>query len=584
MVDHQPLGEAQQAVGRILSALGVKRVIFVDDESSIEATLENALAAVENLSADELRGLIPEFGSTIPDDVDVRKQKFRDLWGTWGGAVQHDRCEAILATARLKSGGGTDDPADATVLNEVIPGSILLTLTPSQWDSSRAGILLENSKQPTLFLFDQDLSKGGGDREGGIKIIASLLAGDSGGTLICGLLTHTATPENQLEKWDELSHAYGVDRDRFIVIPKQWLSKDPLVFAQMLKLVTLAPDFTAMKEKVRGITAEAATTAASKVEKITIYDLDHIVFRVSAEEGLWEPDMLFRLHELFQRIEARHLAHAGGEIENLAKRMRSVSQIPTKTTFVPASSTWELQRQELYEPAEYINQNHLPIEVGDIFARTVDGGKKQYILLSQPCDLMVRSDGKRHPEIEFFALAEIVSSKTQPCYAEELPYFGKSGDDPYFVKVKRVHHVRSRVLDLCVFDQDGGAAMSTSGSCPDNVRPAWKARHTIIKRVCDKLLERLCLLFPAETDPPLVTSTKAAIRIALENGLLQGEPFKGTVETIDGRQTITYNCQRVGRLSRDRAYGLLMAYTSCLSRPAYDRDFGPDRDEAGEAQ
>lgn len=48
--------------------------------------------------------------------------------------------------------------------------------------------------------------------------------------------------------------------------------------------------------------------------------------------------------------------------------------------------------------------------------------------------------------------------------------------------------------------------------------------------------------------------------------------FKGTLVDKDGRRSISYNCRRVGRLSNARAFGLLMAYTSCLGRPAYDRD------------
>ena len=166
--------------------------------------------------------------------------------------------------------------------------------------------------------------------EGGIRIIASLLAGDDTGSLICGLLTHTVTPETQPQQWEDLSKAHGIPRDRFVVIPKLHLSKAPILFAQLLKFAALSPDFTELKKKTKEIIAEAAATAANRVEEVSIYDLDHIVFQVSANEGLWEPDMLFRLHAMFHRSESRRLAHDGGALEAIAANLRKVSGIPTR--------------------------------------------------------------------------------------------------------------------------------------------------------------------------------------------------------------------------------------------------------------
>ena len=57
-------------------------------------------------------------------------------------------------------------------------------------------------------------------------IISSLLAGKNP-ALICGLLTHTVTPEDQPQKWVELSKTHNIPRDRFLVVPKRHISKDP---------------------------------------------------------------------------------------------------------------------------------------------------------------------------------------------------------------------------------------------------------------------------------------------------------------------------------------------------------------------
>jgi len=442
MSDPQIIDQARDAVGRILAALQITRVVCVDDAYEDEPSVEEVIVAAGRLDSETLKKSLPEIGSTIPDNQEVLKEHIRRLWSELKEPTRLKRAEAILSAARLRNDdAGADDLGDASILADVIGEDKLITLSPKEWDEQRAALLeqgRESTEQRTLFLFDRDLSTNGGDSEGGIKIIASLLANGATGNLICGLLTHTVTPEEQTEKWIELSDTYSIPRDRFLIIPKQHLSKDPILFAQTLKLVALSPDFTELKQRTKDIIAKAATTAASRVDEVSIFDLDHIVFRVSADEGLWEPDMLFRLHSLFHRLESRRLAHEGGELEEIAGRLRAVSEIPTKcATFTPPSNAWRIQREELYEFELHINQ------IGDIFERVDATSEKRYILLAQPCDLMVRSDGRRHPELDRVPLVEVVCAEKAPNYAEELPYFGSSPAERWYVKLKRVHQVRA---------------------------------------------------------------------------------------------------------------------------------------------
>ena len=356
---------------------------------------------------------------------------------------------------------------------------------------------------------------------------------------------------------------------------KQLLSRDPLVFAHMLKLVALCPDFSAMKAKTRHVISGAAAKADARVESISIHDLDHIVFRVSAEEGLWEPDMLLRLHSLFHRLEARRLAHEGGELEAISKRLRSVSHIATDTQYVPASNAWQIQREELYESPEHLNVNHLPIELGDIFQRTGGTSEKCYVLLAQPCDLMVRTNGKRQPELEYLVLAEVVRASQDSPYAREMEYYGVSPDDRWFVKLKQTHHVPCCVLDLCVFDGNGQATITVGGSSPEGLRPAWEARFEKLQRVYARLLMQLdTVLSPIQGKPAKVKQVKDRIMAGFVRELMPKGPFRGSLSQENNRVTVTYNCQRIGRVCRTRAFDILMGYTSCLSRPALDRDFG----------
>ena len=575
MSDPQSIDQARTAVQRILAVLQVARVVCVDDTYDDKPPLEVVLVDACSLDREKLKEVLPEIGSTIPGDEDVLKGQIRRLWGELDAPKRIERARAILTAApQCDNDADINDLCHALILAELIEEDKLITLSLEQWNDRREELLKEDAKLPTLFLFDQDLSKEGGDPEGGIKIIASLLAGSDTGNLICGLLTHTVTPEEQPEAWLELSEDHGIERDRFLVIPKLHLSKDPILFAQTLKLVALSPDFTELMKKTKEVIGDAVDFAARRVSDISIYDLDHIVFQVSADEGLWEPDMLFRLHALFHRLESRRLAHEGGELEGIASRLRAVSNIPTRSGHSPPSSTWKIQHEELYESADYLNKNHLPLELGDIFAKTGSDSKKRYILLAQPCDLMVRNNGKRQPELAHVPLAEVTPASKRPNYAEAIAYFGDDPNERWYVKLKQVHQVCACLLDLCVFNDDGCAAIQIGGVAPDTIRPALKARHNILTKFFGPLSRRLDLLAPVRGESAEASRTRAAICSALRDDLLNQGLFKGKRVDASGHSKIVYNCQRVGRLSRARAFGLVMAYTGCLSRPAFDRDFG----------
>lgn len=573
MSDPQRVEQARIAIEQILSILQVSRVISVDDTNLDEPSVEDVIVAACSLDEASLHDAIPELGDSIPGDQDILKEQIRRLWNELDKPVRSGRAKAVLAALRRRDDEQTDDLGDASILSELIPKDKFLLLSPEQWNAQHDQLLEEEHKWRTLFLFDQDLSNDGGDA-GGIKIISSLLARDGTENLICGLLTHTVKPEEQLRSWEELSKAYSIPRDRFLVIPKQHLSRDPVLIAQSLKLVALSPEFVELKEKVKKIITDAASVANDSVESINIYDLDYIVFQVPDKEGMWEPDMLFRLYALYHRLESRRLAHEKGELEAIACRLRLVSHIPTQTDIRLSSAAWDIQRKEMYESAEYLNKNHLPIELGDIFKKTDGGSAKRYILLAQPCDLMVRRTGKREPEIIYVSLAEIAASSGSSPYEEEMEYLGDNSSERMYVNVKRVHQVPLDMLDLCVFNDDGIATMWFDRDAPNTIRPAWKARYQELAKSARRLYKKLDSLSPVAGEPQDVTRFKLEHKAMLTSEILSNGLCRGKLVEQNGHHGIAYNCQRIGRLSRAQAFGLLMAYTSCLSRPAYDATFG----------
>jgi hypothetical protein len=125
-----------------------------------------------------------------------------------------------------------------------------------------------------------------------------------------------------------------------------------------------------------------------------------------------------------------------------------------------------------------------------------------------------------------------------------------------------------------MYNDDGSAKMEIGGSASATIRPTLRARHGHLQKDLKRLVRRLDVLEPAEDDKPDVKQAKQKINSALSGDLFNEGLFRGARTEVNGETVISYNCRRVSRLSRARAFGLLMAYTGCLSRPAYDRDFG----------
>jgi hypothetical protein len=221
-----------------------------------------------------------------------------------------------------------------------------------------------------------------------------------------------------------------------------------------------------------------------------------------------------------------------------------------------------------------LNANYLPLELGDIFIKSDGNGMKKYILLSQPCDLMVRRDGKRSPEPTHLPLVEVMPALTKPNYSEEMPYFDENAGEHWYVKLKQVHQVKTHILDLCIFNIDGSARMLIGDEVPDAMRPAWKERYKRVTESISRTLKKLELLSPAQGDTREILKMKAKLRPELMSHLLDEGLFKGKFIKENSMPGIMYNCRRIGRLCRARAAGLLMAYSGFLSRPAYERSLG----------
>ncbi len=610
------VNSAHNAIDQLFGCMGIMRVVCVDDEYARSINVEDVIGYCAGMKTDDLSGisLISDFLALKDQNEDVFTSRLRDNWKEF----DEDQRKDVYRKIWIRSGSeGEPDIGTALQLREILSNHDFKELSLAEWKDKKENILNEAKNNNTLILFDQDMTQEKGTDDEGVKQIAATLSHEGLTGVYCGLLSHTGSIDEEPEKWEQLVSDYGVPKSKFLFIAKSRLNK-PLGFARMLKLMTISPDCHSLNVKAKEIYTAALDKAKEEIDKIGIYDFEHIVFSHSQEEGTWEPDTLFRLYSLFHKKITIQEARGNIELNTLVNRIRKVSQIPlpSKAEETPKHNSWRIQKEELYMDADYINGLHLPIELGDIFEFTKEDGKtKKYVLLGQPCDLMVRpkkdgNPGGRHHTVnesviaeinEFYKnepengdteddnsgamenaiLAEIAEydekkdrnpiPKPDPFASQVLSYYSDLKDKESYAMFRKTQNIRLSILDLCVFQPDGAAKIEIGKDCHEGVIPSWQDHYKRLQKEFKKAVNRFKRINEAVENKVKKDDIQHVLNAIIPPSSLTNT-FKGK---IDG-QTVEYPLKRIGRINQTRAVAILSRYAGFLARTAFDRDFGEE--------
>lgn len=415
---------------------------------------------------------------------------------------------------------------------------------------------------------DEEFKEGGRSLgNAGISIVKDVINAAPADKILCALLSHNQRYQLATlhTTWEALSRQEELSQSRFVLIPKSLLQNKPMAFAWLVKLALLNGRFDELKTLALKILEKAEDAARKRLDAIDIYELDQIVFRSSIEEGVWEPDTLFRIFGLFHREETRQIAKRSDELYKLADDTRAISMVSTESFAAPGENAIAIQRLERDETADFLNNNMAPIELGDIFQKTGDSGKL-YILLAQSCDLMVRSNGRRNSFTSEVVLAEIVpgpiKERDRDGYSE-LEVLDENSDAQYFVSFKRTQSVKLSVLDMCALNEAGEASLESEAPCPEHLIPAWKLHYEKLMEEVGKTVRRADEFtrkgIPLKSVAPLLARCS---NVAL---------FTPTIDL--GRKKLSFNVKRVMRLRQPRAGALSSRYANFMARQAFEHDF-----------
>ncbi len=374
---------------------------------------------------------------------------------------------------------------------------------------------------------------------------------------MCGLVSHNYEPRNVHDDREKLCEEEGFDRSRFVLIPRDLADDDLTGFASLIKLAVIAKPMDQLREKVTAILYDSLQEAKAHVSKINIYDMEEIVFQSSMKEGVWEPETLVRVFNLFLRMEARSRLFSDEDVHKMSAKIRHVSEVKTASPKQPGHKIWPIQHSEIFDDPAIVNGLRLPLAIGDIFETT----NKKYVLIHPPCDLAVRSTGDRQRDIREAVIAEIVPDERKNG-SWELKYFVQSATA--FVDFKKTHTIKLAVLDLCVYNKDGRAIIQLNQEAPVGMVPAWQKRYALLKRELRKLVGVFDKVKPSEQQRQREEIVGAIFKCS-NHGV-----FTPTYDTSAG--VLSYDFRRSNRLSQPRAGLLLQKYAAFLTREALDQE------------
>ncbi len=158
-----------------------------------------------------------------------------------------------------------------------------------------------------------------------------------------------------------------------------------------------------------------------------------------------------------------------------ARRQRAVAS-------EPRLHAWRVA--EVLDEGSYINALHSPLRCGDVFQHTQN--QSRYVLLAQPCDLVIRGKegadfGKRRRDEADLVLIE--EGKPDDTKRESNFVIGGVGahGESWQVNFRRAISVNLRVLELAVFDREGRVNWRLGQRAPIHLLPGWKKRFQIIE-------------------------------------------------------------------------------------------------------
>jgi hypothetical protein len=561
-------------VAQLFTAAGVKRVVFVDDRFGItpgriqslandltreQLATSQAFPDVDFASDDEdvARGVVERMiGQATPDQLEVMFDKM--------AAVEYDYGDAEK-----------DRRATEYFYKVILPPAEIVALSLKEWEQRKTVLLSEAIATPTLFIFDDDFTLEGHSTTHGRQLVAETHTVNPDYRFVYALLTHKAqTDDAELGLQRTIAEESPELGEYLLVIAKSRLWESGERFAERMKHLLLYRLFRTLTRRLRDETAQASGLALKQIESLGVQSFERIILGTSRSEGAWSPDTLVRVIGVYQQQEIKHNIRRDVELHRLVREINPICDVATAAmSDAVTADARRLQHDENYEAAERINSVHLPVATGDIFT---DVKGQQYVLLAQPCDLVVRSTGyrrtKERDSRQGVPLARIRKAESRyeglslPSEQYELPYFA----DKYrwSVWLNETYNLPLWLLDLSVLNPDGRCALKAGQEMSPLLVEPWRKRLVYLNERASAIAAIAARITDASIDKGDLLQSYCRIPL--------GSPFEVQLAQTDGAAEpdwiLTFGLTRTNRIRESHATGILIDYSAYLARLAHPHD------------
>lgn len=560
---------AIKSVKDLLDCVNIRKIIYVDDKFDIEHQKEKIFAYLkdckkEGKKIEELEGIkweLPQFAF---------EGQLDRLWAGWNNE-QKEKCFRLISVEQENI-----DVIPTGILEKNLPG-LLTKLTPSEWEKSKKEYLaITKDTDKFLCLFDMKLNGIGRD---GLAYVEELLSSEYAGRVYCGIFSQEFEPEGE-QAWCEQKKRERTIRNFYPISKKRLTDEHSIVgFTEGIKNVLLVQHIEKLKNESKEILKESWEHVEERLNAVTPPTFNRIVQKTSHDEGIWEVDSLFRLINILIDQETKKAIIDEEKRKRFKEAVKEIRNVEKVETLKPDEFTnlqlKQLQKEEIYYEGDVINALHFPLSNGDIF----NIRDKEYILLCQPCNLAIRSNGKR-VNCEHAFLIELqqknidfLDSKPKQALSayEEIKGCGDNGmlKVAYFPTFKSV---LLTVFDLVVYNKDGGAELYfQAGAVPEVIHEPWRRRYETIKKELTKYRDVIIALdhlsFENKNDKQLlrnfINSPQCMKDIHIEG-----------IKAYDKeKDAFIFPVKRISHYKNAYSMDLLNKFMQYLSRNGFERDF-----------
>lgn len=572
---------ARNTVAKVLEDLCIATVILVDDDFGRDIEFNEVEADLMKLRAEKPQAFTKIICS-INASENPAVQRTR-IQAAWRGMSVSEKRKKINTISKILEGERLNGALDSLI--SILPRNKIREMTPRDWSSQGKDIIsAANENNRILCFFDQDLGGGSGFDgavEGtGMSLLKGLLKEHPdviGRTVICALLSGAFSAGQEIATWQSLSGMYGVDRRYFLPISKDSTRTHSILASAVCK-TTINLYCEEMKEISTQSIRESCEKAIVRFSEIDVYDFEYALLQSSDNEGVSEAETAIRVFESLQRDEMKRsmlASHNVGKFHAAANIVRKISGAGRAFRDQRPDNLWQLRQEELYEPSDLVNQFHSPVRNGDIFCDPRQPGQL-YILLGQPCDLMVRQSGEREirgtARVTALAPLERCNSESWRSKGERvfgLKYIYDNCADYGVVDFAAAALVNLNVLDLAALNTDGSCSIALSAEIsPEEKMPpnlAWKTRKGKITEYYSSIMRDIKKISEIQND-----ELKERVIHALLPPFTDVESIRDNL--IINEDGFNFSFKRSGRVREPVASHMLAAFGRYLVRDAVPHD------------